>query len=73
MTAEQALDVLAGNADAVGGSQHRGRLVPSSYADITILSGDISAGTPAEIRRLEVVATIVGGIVEFCADPAICP
>jgi predicted amidohydrolase YtcJ len=73
MTAQQALDVLAGNADAVGDSQHRGRLVPGSYADITILSGDITAGTPAEIRRLEVVATIVGGIAEFCTDPAICP
>ena len=73
MTAQQALDVLAGNADAVGDSQHRGRLVPGSYADITILSGDITAGTPAEIRHLEVVATIVGGIAEFCADPAICP
>ena len=73
MTAQQALDVLAGNADAVGDSHHRGRLVPGSYADITILSGDITAGTPAEIRRLEVVATIVGGIAEFCADPAICP
>ena len=66
MTAQQALDVLAGNADAVGDSQHRGRLVPGTYADITILSGDITAGTPAEIRRLEVVATIVGGIAEFC-------
>ena len=73
MTAQQALDVLAGNADAVGDSQQRGRLAPGSYADITILSGDITAGTPAEIRRLEVVATIVGGIAEFCADPAICP
>ena len=37
-----------------------------------LLSGDINAGTPAEIRRLEVVATIVGGIAEFCTDPAIC-
>jgi predicted amidohydrolase YtcJ len=73
MTAEQALDVLARNADAVGDSEHRGRLVPGSYADITILSGDITAGTPAEIRRLEVVATIVGGIAEFCTDPAVCP
>jgi len=73
MTAEQEFDVFAQNADAVGDSEHRGRLVPGSYADITILSGDITAGTPAEIRRLEVVATIVGGIAEFCTDSAICP
>ncbi len=73
MTAEHALHVLPRNADAVSDSEHRGRLVPGSYADITILSGDITAGTPAEIRRLEVVATIVGGIAEFCTDPAICP
>ena len=73
LTARQALEVLADNADAVGDSQHRGRLLPGSFADITILSGDITAGTPADIRQLQVVATIVGGIAEFCADPAICP
>jgi predicted amidohydrolase YtcJ len=73
LTARQAFDVLAHNADAVGDSQHRGRLLPGSFADITILSGDITAGTPADIRQLQVVATIVGGIAEFCADPAICP
>jgi predicted amidohydrolase YtcJ len=72
MTAQQALDVVARNADAVGDAAHRGRLVPGSYADITILSGDITAGTPADIRELDVVATIVGGIAEFCADPEIC-
>jgi predicted amidohydrolase YtcJ len=73
MTADQALAVLARGAEAIGDAEHRGRLVPGSYADITILSGDITDGTPADIRKLEVVATIVGGIGEFCADRAMCP
>jgi predicted amidohydrolase YtcJ len=73
MTAEQALQILANNAEAVGDAQHRGRLMPGSYADITIISGDITAGTPADIRQLQVVATIVDGIGQFCADPSMCP
>jgi predicted amidohydrolase YtcJ len=40
--------------------------------DVTILSGDVATSTPDEIRALEVVATIVGGIVVYCSDGAIC-
>jgi predicted amidohydrolase YtcJ len=43
------------------------------YADITILSGDILDATPDEIRAFEVLATIVGGAPEFCAEPELCP
>jgi predicted amidohydrolase YtcJ len=40
--------------------------------DVTILSGDIATSTPDQIRAIEVVATIVGGHVVYCSDPAVC-
>jgi hypothetical protein len=40
--------------------------------DVTILSGDVTADTPDEIRAMAVIATIVGGIPAFCADPEMC-
>ena len=36
------------------------------------MSGDVTAGTPDEIRALKVVATIVGGIPAYCADRETC-
>jgi predicted amidohydrolase YtcJ len=74
LTAEQALElVTTGGAYALGDEVLRGRLAPGTFADITILSGDVAAGTPSEIRGIDVVATIVGGVAEFCADRAMCP
>ena len=40
--------------------------------DVTILSGDVTAATPDEIRAMSVIATIVNGVVESCPDPD-CP
>jgi predicted amidohydrolase YtcJ len=74
LTAEQALElVTTGGAYALGDEMLRGRLAPGTFADVTILSGDVAAGTPSEIRQIDVVATIVGGVAEFCADRAMCP
>jgi predicted amidohydrolase YtcJ len=74
LTAEQGLQlVTTGGAYALGDELLRGRLAPGTFADITILSGDVAAGTPSEIRQMSVVATIVGGVAEFRADPAMCP
>jgi hypothetical protein len=45
---------------------------PGTLGDVTILSGDVTAATPDEIRAMTVIATIVGGIPVHCADAEIC-
>lgn len=49
-----------------------GRLAPVMLGDVTILSGDVTDATPDEIRAMTVIATIVGGRVAYCSDPAVC-
>ena len=44
-----------------------------TLCDVTILSGDVLNATPDEIRAMTLIATIVGGVVEFCAEPGACP
>lgn len=74
LTAEQGLRAITtGAAYALGDEANRGSLAVGSYADMTILSGDLLAGTPDEIRAFEVLATIVGGVAEHCAAPDLCP
>lgn len=74
LTAEQGLRAVTIDAAwALGDEAHRGHLGAGTYADITILSGDVLAGTADDVRRLEVVATIVGGVVEHCPDTTACP
>ena len=51
----------------------RRHLAPGTLGDVTILSGDVTAATPDEIRAMSVIATIVNGVIEFCPDPAVCP
>jgi predicted amidohydrolase YtcJ len=73
LTAEQGLRALTLDAAwALGDEASRGHLSPGTLADVTILSGDVTAATPDEIRSIEVVATMVGGIPIHCADAAIC-
>ena len=57
---------------AIGDESRRGRLAPGTLGDVTILSGDILDATPDEIRAMSVVATIVGGVAEYCGDPDMC-
>jgi hypothetical protein len=58
---------------ALGDEARRGHLAVGTLGDVTILSGDVLNATPDEIRAMTVIATIVGGVVEFCADPESCP
>ncbi len=73
LTAEQGLRAVTVDAAwALGDEALRGHLAPGTMGDVTILSGDVTAATPDEIRTLTVIATIVGGIPVHCADPEIC-
>jgi predicted amidohydrolase YtcJ len=57
---------------ALGDEARRGHLGPGTLGDVTILSGDVTAATPDEIRAMTVIASIVGGIPAYCADPEVC-
>ena len=73
VTAEQALRAVTLDAAyALGDEARRGHLAPGALGDVTILSGDVLAASPDEIRAMSVVATIVGGSAASCADPAVC-
>ncbi len=73
LTAEQGLRAVTLDAAfALGDEARRGRLAPGTLGDVTILSGDVTAATPDEIRAMKVVATVVGGRIAFCADAELC-
>ena len=73
LTAEQGLrSVTLDAAYALGDETRRGHLAPGTLGDVTILSGDVTAASPDEIRAMTVIATIVGGIPAYCSDPEIC-
>jgi predicted amidohydrolase YtcJ len=73
LTAEEGLRAVTIDAAwTLGDESRRGHLAPGTLGDVTIMSGDVTAATPDEIRAMTVVATIVGGIPAYCADPAIC-
>jgi predicted amidohydrolase YtcJ len=74
LTAEQGLKAVTVDAAyALRDEANRGHLAVGTYADITILSGDVTTLSPDEIRDVDVAATIVGGITEYCAVPDLCP
>jgi predicted amidohydrolase YtcJ len=73
LTAEQGLRTVTLDAAwALGDEARRGHLAPGTLGDVTILSGDVAAATPDELRAMTVVATIVGGASAFCDDPVVC-
>ena len=73
LTAEQGLHAATiGAAYALGDEARRGHLAPGTLGDVTILSGDVTDATAVEIRAMTVIATIVGGVVEYCGDPDVC-
>jgi len=73
LTAEEGLRAATiGAAYALGDEVRRGHLAPGTLGDITILSGDVTDATADEIRAMTVVATIVGGAIEYCGDPDVC-
>ena len=68
LTAEQGLRAVTVDAAyALGDEERRGHLAPGTLGDVTILSGDVTAATPDEIRSMSVIATIVGGHAAFIA------
>ena len=73
LTAEEGLRALTVDAAwAIDDEASRGHLAVGAYGDVTILSDDVTDGTPDEIRAIEVVATIVDGEIAYCADPDLC-
>jgi predicted amidohydrolase YtcJ len=73
LTFEQALrSVTIDAAYAIGADDQRGHLAAGSYGDVTILGGEMATESPGELRQMSVVATIVGGEVMFCDEPAFC-
>jgi len=73
LTAEQGLRAVTLDAAwALGDESRRGHLDIGTLGDVTILSGDVTTATAEEIRAFDVVATIVGGVVVYCADPLVC-
>ena len=68
LTAEEGLRAVTLDAAyALGDEKRRGHLSPGTLGDVTILSGDVTAATPDEIRAMTVIATVVGGIPAYCA------
>lgn len=55
--------------------QEVGSLAPGKYADLIVLSGDPLTVDPEEIPHMDVLLTMVGGRVEFCAPghEPLCP
>jgi predicted amidohydrolase YtcJ len=73
LTAEQGLRAVTVDAAwALSDEARRGHLAPGTLGDVTILSGDVLDATADEIRAMDVVATIVGGVVAFCGDSEVC-
>lgn len=73
LTAEQGLRAVTLDAAyALGDDARRGHLAADTLGDVTILSGDVTDAAPDEIRAMTVIATIVGGSVAYCSDPAVC-
>ena len=73
LSAEQGLRAVTVDAAwALGDDVRRGQLAVGTLGDVTILSGDVLDATPDEIRAMDVVATIVGGVVIYCSLPDIC-
>ena len=73
LTADQGLRAVTVDAAyALRDEARRGHLAPGTLGDVTILSGDVRGATPDEIRDMEVIATIVGGVVVYCSRAEVC-
>jgi hypothetical protein len=68
VTVDEALRMLTiWSARAQGEGSIKGSLEPGKLADMVVISGDITQVPPAEIRRLQVLQTIVGGRTVYTA------
>jgi predicted amidohydrolase YtcJ len=76
ITVEEALPIMTmGSAYALFRDEEVGSLKPDKYADVIILSENPLAVAPDTIKDIEVLMTMVGGHVEYCAPghEALCP
>ena len=68
LTAEQALRLMTINAAYASFEEDsRGSLAPGKLADLVILSANPLAIPSEELAEIEVLMTMVGGEVEWCA------
>jgi hypothetical protein len=73
LTAEEGLRAVTIDAAwALGDEENRGHLAVGTYGGVTILSGDVTAAAPDEVRAMSVIATIVDGVVAHCGAPEVC-
>jgi predicted amidohydrolase YtcJ len=73
LTAEQGLRAVTLDAAyALRDETRRGHLSSGTLGDVSILSGDVTDATSDEIREMEVIATIVGGVVVYCSNSEVC-
>ena len=73
LTAQQGLRAVTVEAAwALRDETRRGHLAAGTLGDVTILSGDVLDATPDEIRAMEVIATVVDGVIAYCSEPEIC-
>ena len=73
LTIDQALRLFT--VDAAYGTFEedvKGSLAPGKYADLVILSDDPTTVAVDSLLDIQVVATIVGGRIEHCADTTLC-
>lgn len=73
LTVDQALRLFT--LDAAYGTFEenvKGSLAPGKYADLAILSDNLTIVAVDALPTIQVLATIVAGQVEHCADTALC-
>lgn len=73
LTVDQALRLFT--IDAAYGTfeeADKGNLVRGKYADLVLLSDDPATVPVDSLPDIQVLATMVGGRVEHCADSAVC-
>jgi hypothetical protein len=66
ITVEEALRAYtSANAYGVFAERSRGKLVPGYLADLAVLDQDLTAISPADIEKAQVLATVVAGRLVF--------
>jgi predicted amidohydrolase YtcJ len=76
ITVEEALRLMTmGSAYTLFRDEEVGSVTPGKLADLIVLSENPATVTPDRIKDLEVLMTMVGGLVEYCAPghEALCP